>query len=88
MKKTFYSQQGEDFFIFRNFINLKRSDGIFLELGACDGLLYSNTFFFEKELDFKGILIEPIKEFYDKLIVNRINKFILKKKNKKSSLLC
>ena len=47
---TFYSQQGEDFFIFRNFINLPTKDGIFLELGACDGLLYSNTMFFEKYL--------------------------------------
>lgn len=70
---TFYSQQGEDFFIFRNFINLPTKDGIFLELGACDGLLYSNTMFFEKYLGFNGILIEPVKEFYEKLIKNRPN---------------
>lgn len=44
-----------------------------LELGACDGLLYSNTLFFEIYLGFKGILIEPVKEFYDKLIKNRPN---------------
>ena len=67
----FYSQQGEDFLIYRNFINQKVNDGIFLELGACDGLLYSNTMFFEKSLGFKGILIEPVKNFYDKLVNNR-----------------
>ena len=69
----FYSQQGEDLLIYRNFINLPTKDGIFLELGACDGLLYSNTMFFEKYLGFTGILIEPVKEFYDKLIKNRPN---------------
>jgi FkbM family methyltransferase len=70
-KYNFYSQQGEDLLIYRNFINNKLKDGIFLELGACDGLLYSNTLFFEKELGFKGILIEPIKEMYTKLLKNR-----------------
>ena len=71
--KIFYSQQGEDLLIYRNFINLPTKDGIFLELGACDGLLYSNTMFFEKYLGFRGILIEPVKEFYDKLIKYRPN---------------
>ena len=68
--KTFYSQQGEDIFIYRNFINSKRSDGVFVELGGVDGITYSNTKFFEDELDFKGVLIEPTKQ-YDKMIINR-----------------
>lgn len=72
-KPYFFSQQGEDLLIYRNFINMHVKDGVFLELGACDGLLYSNTLFFEKYLGFKGILIEPVKEFYDKLIKNRPN---------------
>lgn len=71
--QEFYSQQGEDLLIYRNFINLPAKDGIYLELGACDGLLYSNTKFFEKYLGFSGILIEPVKEYYDKLIKNRPN---------------
>jgi len=68
--KTFYSQQGEDIFIYRNFINSKRSDGIFVKLGGVDGITYSNTKFFEDELNFKGVLIEPTKQ-YDKMIINR-----------------
>jgi len=71
--KIFYSQQGEDLLIYRNFINLPTNDGIFLELGACDGLIYSNTMFFERYLGFKGVLIEPLKNFYDELIKNRPN---------------
>lgn len=73
----YYSQQGEDLFIYRNFINKNdNEDGIFLELGACDGLVYSNTKFFEDKLNFKGILIEPVKEMYNALIKNRSNNII------------
>ena len=71
MKKTFYSQLGEDLFIYRNFINKERKDGIYIELGACDGILFSNTLFFEKELKFHGILIEPVSKFFSKLLQNR-----------------
>lgn len=71
--KIFFSQQGEDLLIYRNFINLHTKDGTFLELGACDGITYSNTAFFEKYLGFNGVLIEPVNEFYDKLIKNRPN---------------
>jgi FkbM family methyltransferase len=67
----FYSQQGEDIFIFLNFINQKRNDGIFLELGAHDGIQSSNTKFFEDFLNFTGILIEPSPTSFNKLIENR-----------------
>lgn len=70
-KKVFYSQQGEDLFVFRNFINQRRSDGVFVELGAYNGVRYSNTKFFEDELDFSGILIEPLPDAYRKLVKNR-----------------
>jgi len=70
---VFYSQQGEDLFIYRNFINKSTPGSTFIELGACDGVLYSNTKFFEDTLNFSGIMIEPIKEMYDMLIQNRRN---------------
>tara|TARA_Y100000389_G_scaffold94455_1_gene91097 strand:+ start:991 stop:1788 length:798 start_codon:yes stop_codon:yes gene_type:complete len=69
--KTFYSQMLEDLFVYRNFINNNDVNGIFLEVGAVDGIICSNTLFFEKELGFSGIMIEPTKEQYDRLVVNR-----------------
>lgn len=74
MEYTFYSQLGEDTFIFKNFINQKREDGIYIELGATDGYKFSNTKFFHDYLSFRGILIEP-NSFYKKLIINRPNDF-------------
>lgn len=69
---TFYSQQGEDVYIYRNFINKTVKDGIFLELGAMNGVTYSNTKFFEDHLQMSGILIEPTTQFKD-LKINRPN---------------
>ena len=66
----FYSQQGEDIYIYDNFINKTVPDGTFIELGAVDGVIYSNTKFFEDKLKFSGILIEPTNQ-YIKLIQNR-----------------
>ena len=68
--KTFYSQLGEDLYIYKNFINKKINDGIYIELGAMNGITYSNSKFFEDELGFQGILIEPTKQ-YNELIINR-----------------
>lgn len=67
---TYFSQQGEDIYIYYNFINKITPDGIFVELGAMNGITYSNTKFFEDTLKFTGTLIEPTKQ-YDELILNR-----------------
>lgn len=66
----YYSQQGEDEFLFKNFLNYK--NGFFIELGAMDGIMYSNTLFFEETLNWSGILIEPTSQ-YNSLVVNRPN---------------
>lgn len=68
----FTSQFGEDIYIYNNYINVFTSDGIFVELGAMDGVTYSNTRIFEASLGFSGVLIEPTNQ-YDKLIMNRPN---------------
>ena len=69
---NYYSQQGEDIYIYRNFINRKVPDGIFVELGAMNGITYSNTKFFEDTLQMSGILIEPTTQYFQ-LIANRPN---------------
>jgi len=45
--------------------------GVFVDVGAHDGICINNTLFFEKEYNWKGINIEPIKTVYDKLVNNR-----------------
>jgi FkbM family methyltransferase len=50
------------------YLNFK--DGCFIELGANDGVNQSNTYFYEKELNWSGLLIEPTHKFND-LIKNR-----------------
>jgi hypothetical protein len=68
----FYSQQGEDKEIFEQYYKSRhKKNGIFVELGALDGITYSNTKFFEDTLKWRGILIEPVVENYEKLIKNR-----------------
>ena len=45
--------------------------GFFIELGAYDGITQSNTYFYEKNKGWRGILIEPSKDIYQKCINNR-----------------
>jgi len=52
--------------------NHKRN-GIFIELGANNGLNQSNTYFFEKVRNWTGILIEPSLSAYKECKINRPN---------------
>ena len=65
----FYSQIGQDQWV--NSILNGKKDGYFIELGACDGLIYSNTLYFEKYLNWNGICIEPNNNYYNDLNKNR-----------------
>jgi FkbM family methyltransferase len=69
----FYSQQDEDKYLIQYILKDKLTDGTFLEIGACDGILYSNTKTLEDYFGFTGILIEPQPIFYSKLKENRKN---------------
>ena len=59
----FYSQLGEDLYIYQHFVN-RKTNGIFVELGGMDGITFSNSKFFEDVLGFKGVLIEPTALFH------------------------
>ena len=65
----FYSQIGQDQWV--NSILNGKKDGYFIELGACDGLIYSNTLYFEKYLNWSGICIEPNNNYCNDLNKNR-----------------
>jgi FkbM family methyltransferase len=67
---TFYSQCGEDTIIFNKYFKDKQN-GVFLELGAMDGVIYSNTKFFEDTYGWTGVLIEPDTRLYTRMISAR-----------------
>lgn len=48
-------------------------NGFFVEAGANDGVKQSNTYYFEKYLGWKGLLIEPIPEIFERCRKNRPN---------------
>ena len=50
-------------------INNFKSNGYFVEFGACDGFYISNTYVLEKVFNWNGILVEPDKRWH-----NTINK--------------
>ena len=49
------------------------SNGFYIECGANDGVSQSNTWYFEKELNWKGLLIEPVNHVFRELKKNRNN---------------
>ena len=71
MTKRFTSQFGQDKFIYQQFFKDKNEPGFFLEIGADDGVRFSNCYFFENELKWRGIAVEARKTAYEKLKENR-----------------
>ena len=63
---TFYSQIGQDRFLFEQFFSDKVG-GTFVEIGAYDGISLSNTYFFEKTMAWTGICVEPLPSAFQKL---------------------
>ena len=68
----FYSQDNQDNYL-ETYIFKGYKNGIFIDVGAHDGITFNNTLYFEKNNNWSGINIEPIKEVYDKLVINRPN---------------
>src|SRR5258706_11369284 len=54
----YYSQHSQDRFV-DNFLLHGKRGGVFVDVGAYDGVALSNTYYFEKELGWQGICIEP-----------------------------
>ena len=67
----FRSQSREDTILKELFDGVLCGDGTYLEMGALDGLTYSNSFFFHNTYGWKGVLIEGAPSNYEKLKENR-----------------
>jgi len=65
----YYSQIGQDKYIDNKLKG--KSYGVFLDIGAFDGVEQSNSFFFEDERDWSGLCIEPHPKLFQKLKSSR-----------------
>ncbi len=69
-RAPYFSQYGQDIFI-NTFLFRGRRGGFFVDIGAYDGVTYSNTCFLERELGWQGICFEPNPEAFRKLSAAR-----------------
>ena len=70
---NFYSQCNEDKILYEKYFKNYTRPGTFLEMGAIDGIRYSNTLYYELNHGWTGILIEPHPIEYMYLLKNRSN---------------
>jgi FkbM family methyltransferase len=76
----FYSQCEEDKILFEKYFSKytpPTSQCYYFEMGAMDGITYSNTKFFEETLAWTGVLVEPNPWMYHKLVLNRPNNVVM-----------
>ena len=63
------SQLGQDILVDK-YLNGKR-DGVFVDIGAYDGVTFSNTLMLERDRGWTGICIEPLPDIFAALRENR-----------------
>ena len=62
----YFSQDNQDKFVDQYF--KQKRNGVFLEVGAGDGIVFSNSLFFERERNWTGLLIEPTRYLFERLL--------------------
>jgi FkbM family methyltransferase len=70
----FYSQYKQDEFLYENYF-INKNQGYYIDIGAHNGVDYSNTLFFEK-LGWDGVCFEPIPSVFEQLKKNRTCKVL------------
>jgi FkbM family methyltransferase len=68
--EPFYHDLYNDLF-YKDVIFPGKKDGYFVEVGALDGMIMSQSYLFEKVLNWKGIVVEPNPVWKDALFLNR-----------------
>ncbi|MEB2778323.1 FkbM family methyltransferase [Algoriphagus sp. D3-2-R+10] len=68
--KNYYSQHRQDEFLDQVIFH-KKENGFFIDIGAHDGISFSNTYFLERKRKWKGICFEPNPKVFLQLVENR-----------------
>lgn len=66
-------QDGEDKHVLSWFGGTPVCGGTYIEMGGYDGMTFSNSYVFNKALDWKGVLVEASPQSYKTLVRNRPN---------------
>jgi FkbM family methyltransferase len=66
----YYARHGQDRFLDEEVFHHKKN-GVFVDIGAYDGVQSSNTLFFEESLNWTGVCVEPLPHAFEKLRANR-----------------
>ncbi|KAL7479027.1 hypothetical protein ACHAWX_000289 [Stephanocyclus meneghinianus] len=69
------NQSGEDKYLLENFFS-NVCGGSYIEMGALDGKRFSNSYYFNQAMGWKGLLIEASPENYEQLKVNRQDELV------------
>jgi FkbM family methyltransferase len=70
LEGVYSSQCGQDRWLVENMFPGLRN-GVFVDIGAHDGISFSNTFYIEKHLGWSGLAIEPMPDVFERLSRNR-----------------
>ncbi|HPJ25957.1 MAG TPA: FkbM family methyltransferase [Synergistaceae bacterium] len=65
-REIYSSQYGQDKFV-AEYLFPEKNRGIFVDVGANDGVTLSNSLFFEKQRSWTGLCVEPLPEIFEKL---------------------
>src|SRR5450759_2215887 len=66
-----YNSQNYQDLVLNKVIFPSKENGFFLDIGANDGITFSNSYFLEKERNWEGICVEPLPQTFKILSDNR-----------------
>lgn len=66
----YHGQYGQDQLIDKELFGGRRG-GVFVDIGAHDGVTFNNTVYFERALGWRGLCVEPIPDVFAELQKNR-----------------
>ena len=69
-REGYRSQYGQDKWVVETLLP-RTAKGVFVDVGAHDGVSFSNTCYLEQKLNWTGVAVEPMPEVFAKLEQNR-----------------